>query len=61
MVTTSKMKHRPKVSLTIETPVVACRLRVNRVDLAVGRPLPVYPEQQTFFAFVGMFQRRQQL
>jgi hypothetical protein len=46
--------------------VFACReearrgpLRVNRVNLADGWPLPVYPEQQTFFAFGGMFQRCQ--
>jgi hypothetical protein len=30
---------------------------VNRVTLAVGWHLPVYPEQQTFSMFVGMFQR----
>jgi hypothetical protein len=33
--TSAKMKHRPKVYLTIETPVVACRFRVKRVILVV--------------------------
>jgi hypothetical protein len=36
-----------------------CRSWVNRVTLAVGWPLAVYPEQQTFLAFVGMFRRCQ--
>jgi hypothetical protein len=31
----------------------------NRVTLAVGWPLPVHPKQQTFLAFIGMFQRCQ--
>ena len=29
---------------------------VNRVPLAVGRTLPVYPDQQTFLVFVDMSQ-----
>ena len=34
-----------------------CPFRADRITLAVGRPLRVNPEQQTFLAFVGMFQR----
>jgi hypothetical protein len=33
---------------------------VNRVTAAVGRPLPVYPDQQTFLLFVGTSQTCQQ-
>jgi hypothetical protein len=29
----------------------------NRITLTVGRPLLVYPNQQTFLVFVGMFQK----
>jgi hypothetical protein len=32
---------------------------VIRAAFAIGRSLPTYPEQQTFLAFVGMFQRCQ--
>jgi hypothetical protein len=35
----------------------SCPSWVNRVTLAVGWPLPVHPKQQTFLAFIGMFQR----
>jgi hypothetical protein len=35
-------------------------LWVNRVTLAISRPLPVYPDQQTFLVFVGMSQTYQQ-
>jgi hypothetical protein len=31
----------------------------NRVTLAVGRPLPIYSDQQTFLLFVGVSQRRE--
>ena len=33
------------------------QLRADRITLALGRLLRVNPEQQTFLAFVGMFQR----
>lgn len=46
-----KMKRRPKVYLTIETPVVACRFRVKSAVLAGG-----YPDQRTFLEPVGMSQ-----
>jgi hypothetical protein len=29
-----------------------CLQWINRVTLTVGRPLPVYPDQQTFLVFV---------
>lgn len=51
-----KMKRRPKVYLTIETPVVACRFRVKSAVLAGGVSLRVYPDQRTFLEPVGMSQ-----
>src|ERR1700730_10421192 len=33
-----------------------CPLWVLRVTLAVGRPLPLYPDQRTSLVFVGMSQ-----
>jgi len=47
MVPTSKMKRRPKVYVTIETPVVACRLRVQSLHFDRRPRLPVYPDQRT--------------
>ena len=63
--TSAKTKRRPKAYLTIETPVVACPLRVQIVYwiksavLTVGRSLPVYPDKQTFSEPVCMSQRCQ--
>ena len=37
-----KMKRRPKVYLTIETPVVACPFQINRVGLTIPGSLPVF-------------------
>jgi hypothetical protein len=52
----AKMKRRPKVYLTIETPVIACRFRVKSAVLAGGVSLRVYPDQRTFLEPVGMSQ-----
>ena len=41
----------------LPTPSADGLLRVIRVTLAVGGPLPVYPDKQTFSESVGMSQR----
>ena len=54
--TSAKMKRRPKVYLTTETPVVACRFRVK----SGGLSLRVYPDQRTFLEPVGVSQTCQE-
>jgi len=50
----TKEISRNLVGLGIGSPI-----RVKLVVLTVGRPLPVYPDKQTFSESVGMSQRCQ--
>jgi hypothetical protein len=53
----SRALHDQKSALTIRRRATfPGRLWVNRDVLAVGRPLPVYPDKQTCAEFVGMSQ-----
>jgi len=54
--TSAKTKRRPQAYSTIETPVIACPIWVNRVNLTKGGPLPVYPDQRTSSDRPGMSQ-----
>jgi hypothetical protein len=43
--TSAKTKRHPKAYLAIETPVVACPFRVNRVGSAMSATCPLYLQQ----------------
>jgi hypothetical protein len=46
------------MTLTVYRPLIAGRpVRFIRVTLAVGRPLSVYADQQTFLVFIACLER----